>query len=1045
LPAAAGETAAMTIRVGELEREYRLHLPAGYDRSTPTSLVLDIHGYTGDARSEELVTTGMSKHADEHGYIVVYPQATSFVAGDGTTVTSWNDLACSSSPGPHGPTCSPTSFKYPAAPECGEPTLCNWCTCHDDLAFIEQLLDRLEETLCIDLDRIYATGMSNGGMFVHRLGCTLPHRFAAIAPVAGTLARGFSCAPSRVTPISIMNIWGSRDDYVAEDGSVSSDGYLYTAATEVMETWASEASQGCDADLSPYQTIADGTRGLRCHQHAGCFTSAEVVNCTWDGAHDWPKDDSNEFGNEIIWEFFSRHRRSDYTAGEPEPVHQLGKRGIVRDWLVSGPFPNPLVDEPTTGGSDQSGFTTDFLADLGGEAKAPLTPGTTVTYIDRNGVRRNPVTWRVSAAESGEVDLDKLFNHVDHRVAYAFCYIRSDRPQAAGFRFGSDDSAKVWINGKLVHSIDAGRALVLGEDRFTAELKQGFNSVLVKVSDLVRGWGFALEALNAEGLAELEVEEQARSDFKDFLDCRVVPDLGNEWDYTFGPGKLPRLDWEKPYLVKKVLGDFPLAVRWFDADLNEVTSAEKAGRYAYVVDASTADGVHISRAGTLYCRPDDWFGWSEKPRAHLEYMPATTVDRAAWDQHREAIADFAGRQILLSILRQEEGAILLSYLHEMVATGKTTSGTDTPLIRDHEYHLALKRKLMGIEDTYPPLNRPRKIEGESAPILHMGTAAEAGVAADTAERLRDVCQSWFEESGEPFDLLVARHGVIVIHEAFGDWSWGEMTLDTPKPVASITKLITGLMFAELVDQGLIGIDDPVGKFLPDFAVTGDKAVTLRHCFTHTSGLYGHEEWGGLHNPRLENVAANAIHQLPVGKVHSYNGMGYNLAGRVMEVVSGKSIFRLLRENLFDPLDLNSTVQEEDLGFSCNTTAGDLAVLGQLLLNQGSYGDLRFFSPQTFAQLLPTQLSRFYPGIDIEWGIGLTWMRQAHPDAGTQGLPEDATILGKHVIGHGSATSSVLRIDLDNDLVIAQTRRIDGKSYNKYLTELLMAIEAGLIE
>ena len=200
----------------------------------------------------------------------------------------------------------------------------------------------------------------------------------------------------------------------------------------------------------------------------------------------------------------------------------------------------------------------------------------------------------------------------------------------------------------------------------------------------------------------------------------------------------------------------------------------------------------------------------------------------------------------------------------------------------------------------------------------------------------------------------------------------------------------------------------------------------------------------MHNPYLENVAANAVTRLPVGEVHDYTGMGYDLAGKVMEVVSGKSIFRLLRENLFDPLEMKDTSQEEDLGFSCNTTAGDLAVIGQLLLNRGSYGDLEFFSSETFDQLVPKPLDRYWPEIHKEWGIGLTWMRQPHPDAGIDGVAAEATILSRNVIGHGSATSSVLRVDLDNGLVIAQTRRIGGKRYDEHLERLLLAIEAGLL-
>jgi CubicO group peptidase (beta-lactamase class C family) len=252
------------------------------------------------------------------------------------------------------------------------------------------------------------------------------------------------------------------------------------------------------------------------------------------------------------------------------------------------------------------------------------------------------------------------------------------------------------------------------------------------------------------------------------------------------------------------------------------------------------------------------------------------------------------------------------------------------------------------------------------------------------------------------------------------------------------------LFAQFVEQGLIGIDDPVGKYLPDFPVTGSNVLTLRHCFTHATALDGHEEWGGMHNPWLENVIANASESLRPGQVHNYNGMGYDLAGKVMELVSGQSIFRLMRENLFDPLGMSQTTLEEDLGFSCFSTAADMAKLGQMMLNRGAYGELAFFSPQTFDQILPQPLSRFYPAIqNKDWGIGLTWMRQRHPQAGTNGIPKDATVLSRNVIGHGSATSAILRVDLDHELVIAQTRRRGGADYDQHLARLLLALEGAL--
>ena len=303
-PIGPGGSVTLSMRVGELDREYRVHLPAGYDPDAPVSLLLDFHGYTGGAESEEEYT-GLSDLADQRGFVVVYPQGTAFEGPDGASITSWNDLAGSRPSGPEGPICSQTAFEYPHPPECGEPTPCTWATCHDDLAFVEALLDRLEATLCVDKERVFATGMSNGGMFVHRLGCDLADRFAAIAPVGGTMARGYNCAPQ--TPLSMMNVYGRNDDYVSQKGVMSSDGYYYLGAAAVLDEWA--AAQGCAAEATPYPTSRSGDLGLECVERADCATGAEVVHCEWEGGHDWPAAEGQAVGNEIIWEFFARNAR----------------------------------------------------------------------------------------------------------------------------------------------------------------------------------------------------------------------------------------------------------------------------------------------------------------------------------------------------------------------------------------------------------------------------------------------------------------------------------------------------------------------------------------------------------------------------------------------------------------------------------------------------------------------------------------------------------------------------------------------------------------
>jgi polyhydroxybutyrate depolymerase len=302
-PTAIGQTETLYMTFEGLNRKYNVHLPPSYDPDEPHSLVLNFHGYNGNSEEQEVTTSEMSVNADANGYIVVYPEAYPFDDGEGGFVYTWNDLACNSSPGPEGPICAHNAFSYAAHP-CA-PEECNYCGCQDDVGFVDALLDELEANYCIDTRREYATGFSTGAEFVQRLGCSLAERLAAIAPVHGTLHIGFACIPG--APIATMNVWGSNDNLVPPDGTLSTDGYWYTPVDQVIDAWGT--AQGCDETDTPYPTVSDGTRNWTCMQRANCATGAEVVSCSWRGPHWWPKIPQSDFGNEAIWEFLSKQSK----------------------------------------------------------------------------------------------------------------------------------------------------------------------------------------------------------------------------------------------------------------------------------------------------------------------------------------------------------------------------------------------------------------------------------------------------------------------------------------------------------------------------------------------------------------------------------------------------------------------------------------------------------------------------------------------------------------------------------------------------------------
>jgi CubicO group peptidase (beta-lactamase class C family) len=423
----------------------------------------------------------------------------------------------------------------------------------------------------------------------------------------------------------------------------------------------------------------------------------------------------------------------------------------------------------------------------------------------------------------------------------------------------------------------------------------------------------------------------------------------------------------------------------------------------------------------------------------MSFLPGLGFEKAAWEANQEMLSAWAGKAFIEFLESDPYGPVLFSYLSEPDRYYDLPTAAQTPEIVNDEIHFQLKRFLLGKTENQKSLLPPRPAS-KPGTQLRPGTPDEAGFAEDAPQRIREVCRRWIDDSGEPFAVLIAKDGVIFFHEAFGQRADGTaVTVDTPRFMASITKCMSGLMLGQFVDQGLLDIDDPVGRFLTDFPTEGEKAITFRHCFTHTTGLTGHYEFGGMHNPWLENAIALGLEELPVGKVHEYNGMGYDLAGKAMEMAAGKSAFRIMHEYLFGPLGMTHTVLD-DMATCSTSTPLDIARLGQLILNGGTYGDKQYFSPETLSRLLPCELNPYFPAIQKNWGIGITWMNTDDPEAQTTGRRH---LFSSRVVGHGAASSAVLRVDLENRLIIVQTRNQAGRNYDKYLPEFLKTIDRSM--
>ena len=182
----------------------------------------------------------------------------------------------------------------------------------------------------------------------------------------------------------------------------------------------------------------------------------------------------------------------------PAPVNLYQKGECVRQWIIMGPFPNIPLEKPLADGSLREGFGKDYLEELGGEKKAVINLKTQITFIDENGIHQTVKAGLVQTDSSGIVNLKKHFTENEFKVAYAFSYIQSPADQMLTCFFGSSDGAKIWINGELVYSKwQDRRGLLPRQDSFNLPLKQGLNSVLVKVEQEKWDWGFVFELIES--------------------------------------------------------------------------------------------------------------------------------------------------------------------------------------------------------------------------------------------------------------------------------------------------------------------------------------------------------------------------------------------------------------------------------------------------------------------------------------------------------------------------------------------------------------------
>jgi len=279
-PASKPETLLRKIQIGTTTRSYQLVVPKKYN-GTPIPLVLFLHGRGGNGTVFE-GTCGMSRKAEESGFILVYPDA----LGE---ITAWN-----------------AGFNRGRL---------EWV---DDVRFIRELIVSLRQEFIIDPKRIFVGGYSSGGIMSYRLASELSDTIAAIGVMAGTIGAKFpdgkiSQIPDPKAPISILHIHGQKDDVVPYDGYDSQivPSYYFSAPRSVS-FWV-EKDQ---CNPTPSRDSAYSGQLLK-ETYSGCKDGTNVAFYTLPaGDHTWPSsstpiNNQKISASDLMWEFFEAHPRKN--------------------------------------------------------------------------------------------------------------------------------------------------------------------------------------------------------------------------------------------------------------------------------------------------------------------------------------------------------------------------------------------------------------------------------------------------------------------------------------------------------------------------------------------------------------------------------------------------------------------------------------------------------------------------------------------------------------------------------------------------------------
>lgn len=370
-------------------------------------------------------------------------------------------------------------------------------------------------------------------------------------------------------------------------------------------------------------------------------------------------------------------------------------------------------------------------------------------------------------------------------------------------------------------------------------------------------------------------------------------------------------------------------------------------------------------------------------------------------------------------------------------------------------------------------DRPQRGFAPADTVLRNGSPDQVGLDPAAIHAAERFLASWTRNdpsTGHPHFSgavgLLAHNGVIVDRYAAGgavryaDANGTELPVDEQVPMrddtifdmASITKLFTSIAAMQLVEQDLLDLDAPVARYLPEFAASGKRDVTVRQLLTHTSGLDADPVpplWQGYRDiPARRKAVLDSPLKHPPGTTYLYSDINLMTLGFLVEQATGATLDTVVRDRITTPLGMVDTgfnpptelldriaATEDELtpsrgmlrgqvhdenawalgGVSGHagifSTAGDMAIVAQAILNGGTYRGARILRPDTVQKMLANHNDAFP---DDAHGLGFELDQMFYMG----GLSSPLTA------GHTGFTGTTLVIDPESrSIAILLTNRV----------------------